>query len=1021
MVSSGKLDSSDAHPSQAKPSPFSRRRRISPLCLSLTLCLLDTGVGFLLKNPTFAVAKHKRPALSIQSLYTSEFDTLNQTDSFSYASGVGVSPRKTLSRRETNAEKTTERDANSKFDLNLILIDHYDSFTYNLYDLLAQLCEKPPIVLAKDAYSDWSQIQEIYGPDKIDGIILSPGPGTPTHPDDIGTLSPSIIQENPDLPILGVCLGHQIMGHVYGAKVDLCATGPVHGQVRPIEQQHEQSTEVADPLWKNLPSRFNVTRYHSLAVSLPEATEHDIPLKPTAFSGDHGSEPRILMGMSHTDNPHYGVQFHPESIGSEYGHQLLRNFCDVCRIRKDSGKDRANGESISHEDTPRPQGHNRQATTDAVANNGQPQLTSADENVSFAPERPKYKVYMHKVSNLDLSPLEVFEEFLAEEQHSVWLDTSMGVQSASQDTTQPSYSSILGAGRHTIEYFGKEHEENDQGLFCYDADQDRVVQSPHDDILTFLQEEHTRATDAITMVNFETDNNIATTELAEDTVDLPFDFRGGHVGYLGYEVRHDSERFLEEDERGSREKWKPLEDSLMSPLPPKKEDMPKERNPTAAFLLLDKSFVYDHSADDWYLISLVDETNNEAMQERRKSTLDWMRSTAQQMTDLSSSNLATQSADSAAVGGVNSSGRRHGTPAASSAKFVPNRSRVCYNQNFADCQEQIRLGESYELCLTNQLEADVTLPAQKSSLDLYKLLRRRNPAPFSAFLNWNTSGRQGEDITKSTSSLAVCCSSPERFVSVKRMPYAGSSGENGSGGAKLQVEAKPIKGTCARVIPQDPVMGMSADEAEEDRRRATELNASVKNRAENLMIVDLLRNDLSRVCEIGSVHVSKLMDIESYATVHQMVSTIRGTLDNAKANSVDVLKATFPGGSMTGAPKIRTMEILERLEEGVSRGPYSGCLGYISMNGSMDMNIVIRSAVLMPNDESHSADESREWKVSIGAGGAITALSESTDEYEEMFLKASAVMKAVEEWADDTAGCCPVSTAEEMEARRWAT
>ena len=214
----------------------------------------------------------------------------------------------------------------------------------------------------------------------------------------------------------------------------------------------------------------------------------------------------------------------------------------------------------------------------------------------------------------------------------------------------------------------------------------------------------------------------------------------------------------------------------------------------------------------------------------------------------------------------------------------------------------------------------------------------------------------------------------------------------------LQAEAKPIKGTCARVLPQNGVCRTDA-EAREDERRAHSLELSLKNRAENLMIVDLLRNDMSRVCDVGSVHVAKLMAIESYTTVHQMVSTIRGTLDGAKANPVDVLKATFPGGSMTGAPKIRTMEILERLEEGISRGPYSGCLGYISMNGSMDMNIVIRSAVVTPKAESCSEKGVKQFKVSIGAGGAITALSESTDEYEEMILKASAVMRAVDEWA----------------------
>ena len=188
-----------------------------------------------------------------------------------------------------------------------------------------------------------------------------------------------------------------------------------------------------------------------------------------------------------------------------------------------------------------------------------------------------------------------------------------------------------------------------------------------------------------------------------------------------------------------------------------------------------------------------------------------------------------------------------------------------------------------------------------------------------------------------------------------------------------------------------------------DRELAHQLHSSVKDRAENLMIVDLLRNDLSQVCETGSIHVSKLMDIESFATVHQMVSTIRGTLSENK-NTIEVLKACFPGGSMTGAPKLRTMELLHDIEERASRGPYSGCLGYISLNGCMDMNIIIRTAVLTPEWSTQEASSPNRqqndmWKVSIGAGGAITALSQAHDEYNEMKLKASAIIGAVADWA----------------------
>jgi para-aminobenzoate synthetase len=380
--------------------------------------------------------------------------------------------------------------------------------------------------------------------------------------------------------------------------------------------------------------------------------------------------------------------------------------------------------------------------------------------------------------------------------------------------------------------------------------------------------------------------------------ELPFAFDCGFVGYLGYELKA---------ECGGEA---------------------AHRSPTAdaAFVFADRVVAFDHQERRAYLLALSDERTREQAQR-------WLVDTAARF-----KRLADEGAERLLASLGPYRGHNPPTNGEGAGELRLGRSREAYLEDVAACEGYLRAGESCEISQTNR----VTARTEVEPLDLYRALRRANPAPFAAFL------RFGE--------TAVLSSSPERFLRIDPDGIA---------------EARPIKGTCRRGATP-----------EEDARLARALLADEKSRAENVTIVDLLRNDLGRVCEFGSVEVPGLIELESYETVHQLVSTISGRL-RPEVGAADCVRACFPPGSMTGAPKVRTMAILDELE-GEARGVYSGAIGYFGLGGRCDLSVAIRTIVLDGG-----------W-ASVGAGGAIVIDSEPELEYEEMLLKAQATLRALD-------------------------
>nr|CEL66383.1 TPA: para-aminobenzoate synthase, putative [Neospora caninum Liverpool] len=944
-----------------------------------------------------------------------------------------------------------------------LLIDNHDSYTFNVFQYLATINGVAPTVIRNDEFTSWREAKASVGP--VHNIVISPGPGTAENEHDFGVCSEALREAA--VPILGICLGHQGLGHVYGGKIQRTPRA-VHGRRSAIDFIEGYK------LFEGVKRGTLVVRYHSLQVdkdNLPKC------LEPTCWTTD---EDNVLMGIRHRDLPLHGVQFHPESIGTTAGYKILENFRDMTLAWwADRGSE---WPYIAPKNTGKHQ------VAAFAKSTGNCRTTPADERqwcINIAP----VDLWQNKAAGGEqqversIDYFRLFSEVFGSDPFCFWLDSSSGDLACAGHGAQKLYS-----GRPLFSYMGSSAGPLGE-VVTYSLEKgttlshmqgtDMCSHSVEGDIFCFLRSR--LATFGVTReggghrltvrrwtacVTYGVDGD--RTELSNDVpaprlelsddgkapepweaTAVPFAFPCGYAGFFGYELRHVTERYVGPDMQQC---------SLQKDIGNHSTNVPD-----AAWIFSDRMIVLNHESNELFLSWLTPSLGQDRQSRKSGETAfsglcpcdpwafscdtdkvaaicqsqqQWAEMTLRAIALASSpvsaepplvmrasekaqlsrgrtpdleSPAQRQAADLSmrptAVGEERNLPPAKGSPVDDTLCALGSDSRAVdaslngaasgessekhsmalsfhddvqtYKANIRTILDYIAAGEVYEVCLTTEL-AGALNPSVVSPLQFYGQLRCRNPSPFAAFLRFEEkstlpveddggtrtlpalTGGQPTGRGHSASppfSFSICCSSPERFLMKDVDGW---------------LESKPIKGTRPR-----------GKTPEEDRDLVNDLATNEKDMVENLMIVDLVRNDLGRVCIPGTVHVPELMVTETYATVHQLVSTIRGKLREPEVDFLDAVISAFPGGSMTGAPKERAMEIIERLEER-PRGIYSGATGFLSVTGEASLNIVIRTVVFTtPN------------QISVGAGGAIVALSDPDEEWEEMLLKANSVLRTL--------------------------
>ncbi|KAJ2096656.1 para-aminobenzoate synthase, (PABA) [Coemansia sp. S142-1] len=824
--------------------------------------------------------------------------------------------------------------------LRTLLVDNYDSYTLNLLQLLVQQLPEGAsvldsiIVIRNDQYS-WDTVRDCILP-HIDSIVISPGPGNPERKADFGVCGDLIHHAHATgMPVLGVCLGHQGIAAAFGGRVRQCEV-PVHGQTSPVELIKDVISVDGEPgLFDKVPDLFKVVRYHSLAVS-EEPGEFPAELQVLARAAgtvramdpETGRmsevESREIMALRHRTRPIFGVQFHPESICSEHGARIIQNFGAIARRRSKQPRSKIT--------LPR----------DVAALS----LLAQDNRMWRHDVRSSSSVVAHGLrlvyEAVDLSEYagadvggDLFAHLYGDDTAPIWLDSAsnsgMSVMASAQTP-----------GSITVRYSVQDRQVTIVRL-TGDNSSSELFEQKLDNAATFW-----------TWMQGVVDR----TQIIGSSIDnAGLGFQCGWVGYFGYEMKH-AEKVL-----GSAPS-----STTMAVDPDRRNN--EDRLPDAQLTFVDRCVVVDHKhkPPQAYVLALVAVSDVLLYSSppawigtlgfrRHDEAADWISRQAESIRSWMSHHCTRVTPPLVACNNRNIA-----------VSMEPDLSCAEYVDAIARAKQWIAQGESYEICLTTQfrLSLDHHSAAIRSAQDMYLLyasMRKHNPAPYGALL-WMG------DIS---SGIASC--SPERFLRTYRS-------ENN----ERWVEMKPIKGTCRRMSWPTADREKQEEWKRDDEQRASQLQNDVKERAENLMIVDLIRHDLNWIAHNANVQVPSLMAIESYASVHQMVTTVQAQL-RSSVGAVGALAHCFPPGSMTGAPKLRTVRLLEDLES-TGRGVYSGCLGYFSAHGQADWSVVIRTAVVDRGGKC----------LSVGAGGALTILSDPSAEWAEVETKLHSVLPGISQY-----------------------